>query len=246
MITIPSSSVEVRPRSGPDAPVPASATEVARPEFTVLLGPDYAGKSSVMAALSAMDRTCVSYDDELVRPECSLVSDLRDGFVKRALAGMGAHYSPDFVLTLLQASVVYLRDQTLRAAPDRPVVVDSYYYKILAKCLLAGLVNHSMFAWWRSFPQPCRVVYLDVDPDEAWRRSGEGARLNRFEYHGARPTRDGFCRFQRELRQLMVEEVGAVPLTVLAGPDGVEAAAGAVHELTRRGHGSDHESGLGG
>jgi thymidylate kinase len=212
-------------------------TTVASREFSVLLGPDYAGKSSVLGALAADGWQCVSYDREFVDPECSLVHDLRDGFVGRALRGFGTAYSADFLVTLLQTSVVYLRDQTLRAAPDRPVVTDSYYYKILAKCVLKGLLNEQLFAWWRSFPPPERVIYLDVDPETAWLRSGEGSLLNPFEYYGAAPSREGFCRFQTDLRRLMLREVGSVPMTVLSAPDGVGRTVDAIRRtITWRGH----------
>jgi len=204
------------------------------PEIFVLLGPDYAGKSSVLSALSLNGWQCVSCDNDFVRPECSLVNDLRDSFISRALQGIGESYSPDFVITLLQTSVVYLRDQVMRVAPGRPAVMDSYYYKILAKCVLTGLVNEELFTWWRSFPQPRRVIYLDVEPETAWRRSGEGARLNPFEYYGTIPTRERFHRFQTDLRQLMVKEVGTVPVSVLGEPDSVDQVANAIQQIIRR------------
>lgn len=206
------------------------------PEFSVLLGPDYAGKSTVIAALAADGWQCVSYDRGFVPPECSLVDDLRDGFVGRALSGFGTAYSADFLVTLLQTSVVHLRDQTLRAAAGRPVITDSYYYKILAKCILKGLINESLFAWWRSFPPPRQVIYLDVDPDTAWLRSGEGARLNPFEYYGEAPSREGFRRFQTDLRELMLREAGGTTVRMLAAPFGIEQAVATVRDVTRRDH----------
>jgi thymidylate kinase len=198
------------------------------PEFSVLLGPDYSGKSSALEALSLAGWQSISCDDSVVQP---VFGDLRKGFVRHVLPGIGEAYSPDFVFTLLQASVVYLRDQVVRAAPNRPVIVDSYYYKILAKCVLTGLVKEDMFAWWRSFPPPRRVIYLDVDPETAWRRSDEGARLNPFEYYGTTPTLAGFRHFQTDLRRLMVREVGTVPVTVLDAPESVEQVAHAIRQI---------------
>lgn len=194
----------------------------------VLLGPDYAGKSTVLTALAAHGWRCVSYDDEFIPPESSLVSDLRTGFLGKALRGLGAGYSADFVLSLLQASVVHLRDQ---AAAHDDSLVDSYYYKILAKCVLAGLGNDDVFAFWRSFPQPRRVVYLDVDPETAWRRSEWGVRLNPFEHYGPTPTWQGFRDFQLDLRELMLGEARAAEITVVPQPDGVAQAVGAVREI---------------
>lgn len=204
------------------------------PEFSVLLGPDYSGKSTVISALAVRGVQCVSYDHEFVRPDCSLVNDLRDRFVTRALCGRGTSYSADFVVTLLQTAVVYLRDQVMCADRDRPVVVDSYYYKILAKCVLTGLVNEFLFAWWRSFPRPRQVIYLDVDPATAWRRSGEGSQLNFFEHYGDAPTWESFRRFQTDLRRLMVSEIGPVPMEVLGESDGVGEVMDAIRRITRR------------
>jgi thymidylate kinase len=212
------------------------------PAFSVLLGPDYAGKSTVISALAARGVQCVSYDHGLVQPDCSLVNDLRDCFVTRALPGAGTSYSADFIVTLLQTAVVYLRDQVMRADRDRPVVVDSYYYKILAKCVLTGLVSDSLFGWWRSFPRPRQVIYLDVDPATAWRRSGEGSRLNSFEHYGDAPTWEGFRRFQADLGRLMVEEIGPVPTEVLSDCDGVGQVIDVLSTIVRR----DDATGTGG
>lgn len=218
-------------------PLLSPTREVARscPEFSVVLGPDYAGKSTLLSELATHDVQCVSYDDSFVRPECSLVNDLRDGFVSRAVRGLGTAYSTDFVITLLQTSVVYLRDQAVQADSDRPVVVDSYYYKVLAKCVLAGMVNDDLFAWWRTFPRPSRVIYLDVDPETAWQRSGEGALLNPFEHYGQVPTWDGFQRFQTDLRLLMINEIGAVPMSLLDATTGVGQTVAAVRRTLRSG-----------
>jgi thymidylate kinase len=214
----------------------------AHPAFSVLLGPDYAGKSTVLSALAARGVQCVSYDDEFVRPDCSLVNELRDRFVTQALRSKGTSYSADFVVTLLQTAVVYLRDQVMCADRERPVVVDSYYYKILAKCVLTGLANEVLFAWWRSFPRPRQVIYLDVDPATAWRRSGEGAQLNFFEHYGDAPTWESFRRFQTDLRRLMVAEIGPVPMEVLSEADGGGQVVDVMRRIARR----DDATGTGG
>jgi thymidylate kinase len=201
--------------------------------FSVVLGTDYAGKSMLLNELAARGMHCVSYDRAHVPPEAALVNELRETFVGRAVRE--AVHSADFLVTLLQTSVVYLRDQVLRAGGDRPVVVDSYYYKILAKCRLTGLVNEQMFAWWRSFPQPRQVIFLDVDAETAWRRSGEGAQLNPFEHYGAVSTREGFLRFQEDLRRLLIEEVGAVPVDRVDGADDADRVTAVAEGVMRRG-----------
>lgn len=182
-------------------------------KFAVLLGTDFSGKSSALAELRALSPAwrVVSTDREFLGPEHAVVASLRDS-VGRVLPSLGTAYSPQFLAGLLQTAVLHLRDQ-LAADRGGRTVVDSYYYKILAKCRLAGVGENPMFDWWRSFPQPSRVVYLRISPESAWHRCGRGARLNPLEYEGARPERDGFARYQRALDKLMREEIRRLPVT---------------------------------
>ena len=202
------------------------------PRFCVLLGPDYAGKSSVLAQLAgaASPWRCVSVDDEWLAPEHRLLTDLRRHLVREVLPQAGHAYSNDFVAGLLQLAVLHLRDQVL-AAGDTPVLVDSYYYKILAKCRLAGVAENPMFAWWRSFPQPQRVIYLDTAPETGWRRCGAGAEANPLEFYGDRPDWSGFEVYQSDLRKVMLDETAHLPVTFVAEQDGVARAAGLIGEV---------------
>ncbi|MCT9935136.1 hypothetical protein N5079_33535 [Planotetraspora sp. A-T 1434] len=183
--------------------------------FFVLLGPDGAGKTTVMREIARRlpSVRLVSTDADLVPSEHALIARLRHSVVDEVLPGLGHTYSPEFLASLLQTAVVYLRDQAMAAGQAGPVVVDSYYYKILAKCRLAGIEGTPMYDWWRSFPQPDRVIYLDVTPESAWRRSHSGRSLNPMEYYGPAPERAGFELYQRNLRKLMLEEVERLPVT---------------------------------
>lgn len=185
--------------------------------FFVLLGPDGAGKSSVMTEVAARlpGWRMVSTDDEFVGVEHGLIRQLRRNVVKDVLPGLGKEYSVEFLASLLQTAVVHMMDQVKSRDPRIPLLVDSYYYKIIAKCRLAGIRSNPMYAWWRSFPQPRAVIYLDVSPESAWRRTQADARLNPLEHFGESPEWAGFESYQRSLRKLMLEEVRHVPVTMI-------------------------------
>ncbi|MFD0688725.1 hypothetical protein [Actinomadura fibrosa] len=214
-----------------------------RPRFTVLLGPDYAGKSAALAELARRPAgyRIVSADDAFLAPRHALIGRLRRDLVGEVLTAPARAYSPEFTAALLQTAVVHLRDRLLeRAAEDAaedaraPLVVDSYYYKILAKLRLTGLGDHPMYGWWRTFPQPGHVVFLDVAPATAWRRSGDGALLNGLEHYGTGAGRgafESFRSFQADLRELLLAEVGHLPVSVLPESGDVEQAAKAVEEV---------------
>ncbi|MFE2143763.1 hypothetical protein ACFXA3_18845 [Streptomyces sp. NPDC059456] len=203
------------------------------PRFHVLLGPDGAGKSSVMRRLVTMlpEWRMVSTDSAFVAPEHALIPRLRRDVHDHLLPGLGTAYSVDFMASVLQTAVVHLRDQVRETDPRVPVLVDSYYYKILAKCRMAGVADSRMYSWWRSFPQPAGVVFLDVSAGSAWRRRGDGARLNALEYDGDDGAWPEFESYQRNLRKMLLEEVREVPVTMLGEQPDAARAAAAVREV---------------
>ncbi|MER6090768.1 hypothetical protein [Streptomyces bluensis] len=201
--------------------------------FFVLLGPDGAGKSSVMRRLAGLlpEWRMVSTDSAFVAPEHTLITRLRRDLQDHLLPGLGTAYSADFLASVLQTAVVHMRDQVHGRDPRVPVLVDSYYYKILAKCRMARAGDTLMYDWWRTFPQPDRVVYLDVSPSSAWRRRGDGADLNSLEYEGDEGDIAGFERYQKDLRKLLLEEVHDLPVTELPEQPSVERAVEVVREV---------------
>lgn len=169
-------------------------------------------------------------DDTRLAPEHALIGRLRRNVVKDVAPHQSA-WSPEFFTTLVQTAVVHLRDQLLRIDAGTPVVVDSYYYKLLAKCRLAGAGESPLLDWWRTFPRPSRVIYLDVSPETTWQRSRQGADLNLLEHYGPQPDWDGFRRYQTDLAKVMRDEIQDLPVTVIEEMGRPEPTAAAIREV---------------
>lgn len=179
-------------------------------DFWVLIGPDYCGKSTVLSELANREGRVlpVSYDRALLTEEYGPLAGLPEMLGRAA----GRQTSPEFVMALLNVAVAYFHDRIHHAPPGRTLLLDSYYYKILAKCRLLGLPTEPWRTHWEALPRPTGVVFLDVPHHTAWLRSGSGAQLNRMEHYGHTPDRPAFDRFQQDLRTALHELTG--PLTV--------------------------------
>jgi thymidylate kinase len=180
----------------------------------VLTGTDYAGKSSLLHGLSEElpSWTIVSYDDEFVPPRYEFIRRLKGDLVRTIFPG---GYSADMLLGWLHVTQVYLRDACAEARERGPVLVDSYFYKLLSKCVLRGLGEHAVVRSWRSFAPPEGVILLELPREELTRRVGDLSRLNAFEHHGRTPTLDGFLSFQEDLQRQLAREVEGIPVTRL-------------------------------
>lgn len=195
--------------------------------FWTLLGPDFAGKSTALARLrDAYGWQVVSHDDRFVT-ERPLIAALRHWWLDEALVWAGKRYSTELVASVLHSVILYQRDELARCQGPQPVIVDSYFYKVLAACRLLGIAHRPTFDRWRKFPSPARVVYLDVPPEVAWQRTGQGAAVSRFEHYGESVSWESFARLQRDLRTEMLAEVAHLPVTIVDGtaaPEAVQAA----------------------
>ncbi|WP_343446570.1 dTMP kinase [Micromonospora schwarzwaldensis] len=195
--------------------------------FWALLGPDLAGKSTVLRRLhDEHGWRVISYDERYLGPY-PLIRQLRSSWITDAFGWAGKRYSPELVVSVLNPIVLYFREELARAAGADRVVIDSYYYKLLVKCRLLGVEHTPTFDYWRSFPQPGRVLYLDVPAETAWARSGDGTRVNRFEHYGPTVGRADFVRLQTDLRAALLAEVRDLPVRIVDGaapPDEVVAA----------------------
>jgi hypothetical protein len=121
-----------------------------------------------------------------------------------------------------------MKDQVHGRDPRVPVLVDSSYYKILAKCRTAGVRGPLTYDCWRTFPQPDRLVHLGVSPSSAWRRRGDGAGLTSREYEGDMP---GSSAIRRICARCCWRRAHDRPVTELPESPSVEPAVEVVREV---------------
>jgi thymidylate kinase len=194
------------------------ANEIRQPPFWTLVGPDFAGKSTVLRRLKEEYGWHVISHDAPHLAEHPLIDQLVRTWVESAFSFSGGKYTPELVVSLVHPVMLHLRDEVERWRGKAPVIMDSYYYKMLAKNRLLGVEDRAIFDAWRAFPQPHRALYLDIPPELAWLRTGEdGAELNIFEYYEADTKKAGFLRLQAELRKVLLDELDDVPITFIDG-----------------------------
>lgn len=75
------------------------------------------------------------------------------------------------------------------------------------------------------------MIYLDVSPESAWRRSDGGRRLNSLEHYGESPEWFAFENYQTDLRKLMLEEIRGLPVTMIGEQPDAAGTADAVREV---------------
>jgi hypothetical protein len=185
--------------SRPDAPRPCA----------VVVGADHAGKSTVLRSLVARGVSVISCDDDLLAPPYAVLAQLRQAWGHAMASGQA--FSREFMLTGLQLPLFYMRDEMARRRCLEPVVMDSYHYKVLAKCRLLSLEIARMTTLWREFPDPDLVIVLGVDDEALWQRSGRGAQVHPFEHYGAEVSKDTYLTFQRDLLREIRKETRHLP-----------------------------------
>ena len=207
--------------------------------MVVLLGGDYCGKSSVMRALREQnDWGLVSCDDDFLPDAYRSMTRLREVFFESVLPNVKQMPSPDFALLGLQMSTAYLRDWAGKLRERGPVLVDSYYYKVLAKCSCTAWSSGDALAAWRNYPQPDEVIYLSVDPEVALARATSHGGPNPFEAMGSKGSgdRDGFLEFQARVARSMREEIRRIPTSVVDANRSPAEVAHDVRQLLQRRH----------
>jgi thymidylate kinase len=178
--------------------------------FFVLIGGDGAGKSTALGELSQRaEIEVVSLESLAASSRYDFVATARRVLFDKVLAGK---YTDQLKLSCLHLTVMCLHDAVSRARLERPVLVDGYYYKLLAKAMVFGFADPALVAAWRALPRPTRVVHLAIDPERAFDRIGRAEKINALEHAGDVPSREAFVRFQRRMITCMLDEVSGIEL----------------------------------
>ncbi len=196
-------------------------------QFSVLLGGDFTGKTTLLKHLSAGsgEVICLTHENVILNDNSGTLRHLMAVFNTHA-KNYSHQFSADFVTTCFHLYLVALRDLITRTEGDAQLVVDSYYYKILAKCQLCGWGNEYFFSAWRGFPKPAHVFMLDTSPETAWERARQLNGIHALESYSADPSdAQSFYRFQEDMYHCMKREVGDTPSTVISGTHDVDATA---------------------
>jgi thymidylate kinase len=162
-----------------------------------ITGPDGAGKSTV----------CERVVRQLRGVEVSVWDFLERGVPFRSKAETLAHVARlDGVERML--TIIELLRASMRLADDKPgdvLVLNGYWYKYAASELAYGVPAAAVAEAVADFPEPTCTFFLELAPEEAWRRKGKGSSYERGLMRGTH--RPGsldpgaqFVDFQRKIR----------------------------------------------
>ncbi|NED11509.1 hypothetical protein [Streptomyces sp. SID9124] len=167
----------------------------ARGLFIVLLGIDGSGKTSLLSELSDNNLTTVSWRELRHHELPSVMAPDAPTDVKNRLSDLPRAM---FIGGHIVAQYEHLVRPNVTAG--RNVLLDSYWYKVLAKERLVGRTHPALDELRLLLPVPDAVVLLDVDPRTAWaRKNASCTPYEHFDDPAGR--RAGFIRFQQRLRE---------------------------------------------
>jgi thymidylate kinase len=161
-----------------------------------ITGPDGTGKSTV----------CEQITRKLGGVEVSVWDFLARGAPFRSKAETLAHVGQLDGPARMRTIIDLLR-LSLRMAAEKPgelLVLNGYWYKYAASELAYGVPAATVAAAVADFPVPSCTFFLELAPEEAWRRKGAGSSYERGLMRGGRPSSsdpgEQFVHFQRQIR----------------------------------------------
>lgn len=201
-----------------------------RKNFYVLLAIDGAGKSTLLELVKEIpDWLLVTYDREYIPPEYELLGKVDDALRKGEIEKFPI-LSRDFKSSIYSVYISYLHALTKKYWKEKNILCNSYYYKILAKDIIMDGYNEKFHKNWEKLDQPDKIIFLDTPPEVAWERIANKKLYNN-EFYGSRPTRKGYIKFQKKLREKMFELTSNIDSIILDGCKSKEELKRAVIKL---------------
>jgi thymidylate kinase len=181
-----------------------------RGRFIVLVGIDGSGKTTLLDAMSRAGVHTTSWHDLRAHDVPAMLAPDAPTAVKSRLTPLARSM---FIGGHLVAQYEYLVRPTLEQGTD--VVLDSYYYKLLAKERQLGLAHPSLEALCDELPRPDALILIDTPPETSWSRKKDA--LSSYEYFGPVPSEASYLRFQRGIAEALHTAALSMPSVLLDG-----------------------------
>jgi thymidylate kinase len=179
----------------------------ARGRFLVLLGIDGSGKSTLLFCMAKAGVQTASWHELRSHEVPATLAPNVPTSVKNRLTPLARAM---FIGGHLVAQYEYLVRPRIEAGLT--TVLDSYYYKLLAKERLLGFAHPALEQLCAELPQPDGIIYVDVDPRESYRRK-KGC-FSSYEHFGA-PSQDSYVAFQTQLAMSLHSSASAAAAHVV-------------------------------
>lgn len=197
-----------------------------RPEpgsFYCLLGGDGSGKTTLLHAIEARNPEIVTVHWKQIASVTllpSLLPGLDSPETSRRLGPLSRAGQFCYLAALEYEMLIHPA-----LAAGKTVIVDSYWYKFVAKMRVLDMAAPFLYEVCASLPAPDQILYLDTPLETARTRKTE---MNFFDCNG---RLENFVPFQGTLRTVMQGFVAHIPITLLNGMMPVSDLTAAVVNL---------------
>ncbi|GAA2280242.1 hypothetical protein GCM10010402_41240 [Actinomadura luteofluorescens] len=174
-----------------------------RGRFMVLTGIDGSGKSSLLSLIAIASLTTAGWRDLRHHELPAVMAPDEPTLIKNSMSSLPRAM---FIGGHIVAQYEHLVRPQLELGVD--VLLDSYWYKVMAKEHILGTSHPILADLCGALPVPDAVILLEVDPRVAYLRKRDS--LTSYECMGTTDMK-GFIRFQGRLRDRLEEELAGHP-----------------------------------